>query len=192
MLRLGEPVLLFPEGRPSSDGAVGPLRRGLGALVRRGQVRGLLPIGIAYDELTTGRRRAVLAIDPLIAAEGADSEEIALRAMRHALPLTCGQAAAARLLAAAEAGERRLPRSALERALAAAVEESRAEGRQMERSLLDARGRGERLSECLRALAAAGVLTPSGRGAVTLDAPRITAHPALRRAAREHASARER
>lgn len=49
-LRRGEMVLLFPEGRRTDDGEVGPLKPGFCALARRGNVT-LLPVGIdgSYD-----------------------------------------------------------------------------------------------------------------------------------------------
>ena len=182
VMRAGHPVLLFPEGRPSPDGAVGPLRRGLGAIARRGEARHLLPIGIAYDALTAGRPRAVVALRPTVPADGDGVEDRALAELRAALPLTCAQAAAPALLAAAEAGHRRLDLAALERAVADAVARAGRAGRPVERALADPARRRARLAECLGALARVGAIGAGG-AAPALERARILAHPELLRAA---------
>ena len=189
VMRAGHPVLLFPEGRPSPDGAVGPLRRGLGAIARRGEARRMLPIGIAYDHLTAGRPRAVIALRPTVPADGDRLEDRALAELRRALPLTCAQAAAPTLLAAAEAGERRLGLAALERAVAAAVARARAAGRPHERALGGAASRRARLAECLGALARDGAIRPAAGAAPALEPDRVLGHPELLRAARAERSA---
>jgi hypothetical protein len=188
-LRAGHPVLLFPEGRPSPDGAVGPLRRGLGAIARRGEARRLLPIGIAYDELTAGRPRAVVALRPPVPASGDGIEERALEALRAALPLTCAQAVAPALRALAEAGERAIDLAALERAVAAAADRARAAGRPVERALAEPDARRARIAECLGALARDGAVRPAAGCAPALDAERILGHPELRRAVAAERSA---
>ena len=62
LVRNGEPLLLFPEGQPSPDGDLGPLRRGLGAVIRRGRPERIRAFGLAYDALTTGRDTVVLSV----------------------------------------------------------------------------------------------------------------------------------
>ena len=62
LLRAGGILLVFPEGRPSPDGEIGPLQRGLAALVRRARPAALRPIALAYDPLTRGRTRVFVAI----------------------------------------------------------------------------------------------------------------------------------
>ena len=47
-------LVVFPEGRPSPDGEIGPIRPGIGALVRRGKPRGHPPAG---DRLRPARPR---------------------------------------------------------------------------------------------------------------------------------------
>ena len=90
LVRGGRPLVLFPEGRPSPDGEIGPLQRGLGALVRRARPPALLPVGLAYDPLTRGRTRVVVAFgEP--APPARDAEGQALRLLRGAMPLTAGQ-----------------------------------------------------------------------------------------------------
>ncbi|MDX6555788.1 MAG: Acyltransferase [Miltoncostaeaceae bacterium] len=191
VMRAGHPLLLFPEGRPSPDGAVGPLRRGLGALARRGGARRLVPIGVAYDALTVGRPRAVVALRPAVAADGEGIEDRALSELRRALPLTCAGAVAPALLALAEAGERRLDPAALERAVAEAVKRARSAGRPVERALIDTARHRPRLAECLAALARSGALVSAPDGASTLEPALVLSHPELRRAATAERSAAE-
>ncbi|MDX6645585.1 MAG: 1-acyl-sn-glycerol-3-phosphate acyltransferase, partial [Miltoncostaeaceae bacterium] len=88
LMRAGEPLVLFPEGSPSPDGAIGPLRPGLGALVRRGAPATIQPLAIAYDRLRPGRPRAWVAFGAPLAPPAADVETAVLRALRHATPLT--------------------------------------------------------------------------------------------------------
>src|SRR5262245_4812281 len=68
VIRSGEPMLFFPEGRPSPDGAIGPLRPGMGFLVRRGRPETLQAIGLAYDPMTLGRPYVHVATGPEIPA----------------------------------------------------------------------------------------------------------------------------
>jgi hypothetical protein len=92
-LRGGESLIVFPEGEPSHDGAIGPLRGGLASLARRGRARLVQPIAIAYDPLTQGRTRAYVSVAPaFVPAEGL--EQTVTEALRGATPLTAGQLAA--------------------------------------------------------------------------------------------------
>jgi 1-acyl-sn-glycerol-3-phosphate acyltransferase len=128
LVRGGRPLVLFPEGRPSPDGAIGPLQRGLGALVRRARPPALLPVALAYDPLTRGRTHVVLAFGAPVSPPAADVEDAALALLRRAMPLTAGQ------LVAAGAPE-------------SAVREAIVEGRPVEPALLPAASRGRRLAE---------------------------------------------
>jgi 1-acyl-sn-glycerol-3-phosphate acyltransferase len=58
IVRRGDHLVIFPEGDNSPDGRIGPMRPGLGSLVRHGGVRLIQPVSIAYDPLTGGRPRA--------------------------------------------------------------------------------------------------------------------------------------
>jgi 1-acyl-sn-glycerol-3-phosphate acyltransferase len=94
LVRGGLSLVLFPEGRPSPDGEIGPVQRGLGALVRRARPPALLPVGLGYDPLVRGRARVVVAFgDPVAPAR--DSEAQALELLRGVMPLTAGQLVAA-------------------------------------------------------------------------------------------------
>jgi 1-acyl-sn-glycerol-3-phosphate acyltransferase len=174
ILRSGRSLFLFPEGRPSPDGSVGPLRKGLGALVRRGSPAAVLPIGVAYDPLTRGRPRAYVAFGEPLRDIAGDPEGIILAALRRATPLTCGQVVAGALVEpGTPPGE-----AELAEALSSAVEAAAAEGRPVEHDLLDPERRSRRLRDCLDALARRG-------------RARRSSDLLLRRLAREFASARE-
>jgi hypothetical protein len=135
-------LLVFPEGRPSPDGEIGPLRRGFSALVRRAQPRRLLPIAIAYDPLVRGRTRALITLGPSIGMAPAGVEEATLELFRKGTALTGGQYVAHEL----EAG-----RSPTHEGLADAVEAARDEGRPVDPDLLDPLRRASRLADAVAA-----------------------------------------
>jgi hypothetical protein len=145
LVRRGGVVMVYPEGRPSPDGGIGPLRPGLEALVRRGRPRWLQPIGVAYDPLVDGRTRAVVSFDNPVPADGNGTDEAMLALMRHALPLTAGQAVA-HALSTGRAGA-----DETEAALAEAVASARAEGRNVEPGLGRRDVRRARAAEALAA-----------------------------------------
>ena len=144
LLRDGRVLVVFPEGRPSPDGEIGPIRPGIGALVRRGRPAALRPLSIAYDPLVRGRTRVHLALGEPVDPPAADVDAEVLALLERTMPLTCGQVVAARLEAGAEADP-----TALERDLANAVALARDEGRQVESALATPEGRRRRLGEAL-------------------------------------------
>ena len=144
LLRDGRVLVVFPEGRPSPDGEIGPIRPGIGALVRRGRPASLRPLSIAYDPLVRGRTRVHLALGEPVDPPAADVDAEVLALLERTMPLTCGQFVAARLEAGAEADP-----TALERDLADAVALARDEGRQVEPGLTTPEGRRSRLAEAL-------------------------------------------
>jgi 1-acyl-sn-glycerol-3-phosphate acyltransferase len=150
LVRGGGTLVVFPEGRPSPAGEIGPLRRGLGALVRRAKPEWFLPVGIAYDPLGRGRTRVFVAIGPRIAPPEEDVEAAALRFLRRSTPLTCGQWVAHERLAGRE------PSAA---GLAEAVTEARKEKRPIDPDLLEERKREARLVEALAAEVSASELS---------------------------------
>ncbi|MEX0673390.1 MAG: hypothetical protein WD981_06570 [Gaiellaceae bacterium] len=147
LLLAREPLLIFPEGRPSPDGAVGPLQRGVGLLTRLGRPERLSPWAIGYDPLVRGRTRAVVSVRPAVAPEPKQVEEQVLAELKLAMPVTCGSVVAHALRAGAE------PATALEHA----VEEARAVGRNVERDVQTLEGRRARLAECLDVLSGGAV-----------------------------------
>ena len=144
--RDGHVLIVFPEGRPSPDGELGPIRPGIGALVRRGRPDAVQPLALAYDPLVRGRTRVHLALGPPAQLPKDGVEDALLRLLRTTMPLTCGQFVAARLEAGAEADP-----VALERDLADAVALAREEERPVEPDLTTAAGRSRRLAEALAA-----------------------------------------
>jgi hypothetical protein len=141
-VRGGGCLALYPEGRPSPDGSIGPLQRGLDVLIRRARPEALVVGGIAYDPLGPGRTRAYLALtEPL----PADTDVLAT--MRATLPLTAGQLAAHELLHGVPPepdGRPADPRLAeqLPAARAAAARAPRALLERLDRELTSARGEG--------------------------------------------------
>jgi len=126
VVRGGGTLLIFPEGRPSPDGELGPVQPGLAALVRRARPRSIRPLALAYDPLVAGRPLAYVGVGAPVAAT--DDEDAVLELLRRTTPLTAGQ------LVASGGGE-------LE--VAAAL----AEGRPVAPELLEASTRRLRIAE---------------------------------------------
>lgn len=135
-----QPLVVFPEGRPSPDGEIGPLRRGLSALVRRVQPSWLFPVSIAYDPLVPGRTRALVTLGPPKATPSRAVEESVLALMRTGTALTAGQYVAHQL----EAG-----REPSRTGLNEAVEAAQAERRPVDPLLLEAEARARRLEQAV-------------------------------------------
>jgi hypothetical protein len=142
LMRAGEPLVIFPEGKPSPDGAVGPLQAGIRLLVRRGRPARIAPWAIAYDPLVRGRTKAIVSLRPQAAPLLDDPEDQVLSELKLAMPVTCASAVAHALVIGAD------PAGALD----AAVEVAHEEGRHVERALQTAEGRRVRLGECLEAV----------------------------------------
>jgi len=138
LMRAGKSLVVFPEGRPSPDGEVGPLRRGLDALVRRGKPERILPVTLAYDPLVHGRTEVVLVFGDTFAPPGEGLEEDVLERLKNSMALTAGQFVAHELSAGRE------PHPA---ALAAEIESSRALGRPVDPELTDPGRRAAKLAE---------------------------------------------
>jgi hypothetical protein len=138
----GGSLAIYPEGRPSPDGAIGPLQRGLSLLIRRAEPDQLVAGGLAYDPLGRGRPRAYVAL-----GEALPPTADVLAAMRRTLPLTPGQLAAHAVLHGVapepdgRPAEPRL-RELLPEALAAARTAPRAVLERLDLELRSARGEG--------------------------------------------------
>lgn len=148
LVRGGAILILFPEGRPSPDGSLGPIRRGAAALVRRGQPARILPVGLSYDPLGRGRDRAY--ISALAPVAPTDDPVALLELLRAAMPLTPGQVVAGALTAAEAAGEA-ISTSLLESEACRALARAREQGRQVEPALQSGAARRRRLAEALEA-----------------------------------------
>jgi hypothetical protein len=138
LLRAGRSLVVFPEGRPSPDGEVGPLRRGLDALVRRGRPERILPVTLAYDPLVHGRTDVVLVFAEPFAPPAENLEEVVLASLRLETALTAGQ------FVAHELTDGREPHPA---ALAVEIEEARGAGRPVDPLLEDPERRAAKLAE---------------------------------------------
>jgi Acyltransferase len=137
-------LIVFPEGRPSPDGEIGPIRPGIGALVRRGRPAAIRPLTLAYDPLVRGRTRVQLALGDPAELPPKDVEGALLGLLRRTMPLTCGQVVAEALEAGLEADPQ-----ALAAALREAVAAAREQGRPVEHELASSEGRTRRLAEAL-------------------------------------------
>jgi 1-acyl-sn-glycerol-3-phosphate acyltransferase len=141
-VRSGRSLLVFPEGRPSPNGEIGPLRRGVGALIRRARPRYVLPIALAYDPLVGGRTRVLVTFGEFLAPPTEDIEETVLTQLRRTMPLTCGQFVASELLAG---------RTPSPEGLADAVAAAREDGRPIDPDLHTGEDRVRRLAAALAA-----------------------------------------
>jgi hypothetical protein len=138
LMRAGRSLLVFPEGRPSPDGEIGPLRRGLDALVRRGRPERILPVTLAYDPLVRSRTEVALVFAPTIRPPEERLDETLLAELKLQTALTAGQ------FVAHELGEGREPHPA---GLAMEVEASRGQGRPVDPRLVDPEKRVAKLAE---------------------------------------------
>lgn len=140
LVRAGGTLVLFPEGRPSPDGRIGPLQKGFSALVRRAQPEWFLPVGIAYDPLGSGRTRVLVSLGTRVEPPDGELEAATLALLRRATPLTCGQYVAHELVAG---------RNPVAARLGEAAEQALEAGRPVDPDLLDARRRETRLAEAI-------------------------------------------
>jgi 1-acyl-sn-glycerol-3-phosphate acyltransferase len=191
VLRAGEPLLIYPEGEPSRDGTIGPLLGGLDVLVRRGKVRTVLPIGIAYDVFTLGKPRICVDVGQPLEPPARDVDAELLLELRRRTPLTCAQVVAHHLIARADAGESGLTPAAMDRVLAEAVDDARTTGRRVDPPLERKGTRRRRLNDCLLALMRRGVLSTADGRRLTLAPRRIEEDADVRFAAAEYTSARD-
>jgi hypothetical protein len=142
LVRSGRSLVVFPEGRPTPTGEIGPLRRGVAALIRRARPRYLLPISLAYDPLVRGRTRVLVSFGEFLTPPTEEIEQALLAQLRHTMPLTCGQFVAGELLAG------RTPSPA---GLAEAVAAAGEDGRPVDPDLQTDEGRARRLAAALAA-----------------------------------------
>jgi len=138
LMRAGKSLLVFPEGRPSPDGEIGPLRRGLDALVRRGKPVRILPVTLAYDPLVRRRTDVVLVFTETMPPPHEGLENVVLERLKRCTALTTGQ------FVAHELSEGREPHPA---SFAAELESSHALGRPVDPGLADPARRAAKLAE---------------------------------------------
>jgi 1-acyl-sn-glycerol-3-phosphate acyltransferase len=185
LVRAGEPVLFFPEGRPSPSGEIGPLRPGMRLLVRRGRPEALRALGLAYDPMTCGRPFVTIAAGPEESPRVDGTDDAVLAMLRRTMPLTCGQVVARELRAGRDGTAIR----DLEAALVRSVELAVAEQRPVADTLRDAGRRRERLADALRFLLREGLARRERLGMLAIDGERVAVDERLARLAAEHRSA---
>jgi 1-acyl-sn-glycerol-3-phosphate acyltransferase len=135
VVRGGESLVIYPEGRPSPDGTLGPLMDGVAAIIRRARPQRIVALAPAYDPLVEGRTHAFLAVSAPVEP---DADVLSL--LKRTTPLTVGDSVAAALADHADP----------ERRLADDVEAAREERRPYERALDDAEVRRGRVEVALR------------------------------------------
>ena len=190
VLQARRPLLIFPEGRRSPDGRIGPLKRGLGILISEGRPDTIAYIALAYDPLTSGRTRVCAAFTTPRPRPVDNPSAHVLSELRRAMPLTAGQVIAPALIEAAERGQPRLDRTALERRLAAEVQTALEGGRPIDPALKDPRTIKRRVNGCITALTRKHNIAVDG-DQLLFDRNQVLANETLARLAREHASARD-
>ncbi len=183
MVRDGRPMLLFPEGRVSPDGAIGPIGDLLDLVVRRGGPRVVLPLGIAYDPLTRHRTEVVVGVGAPIPPGDEPIQVVAGAALRRAVPVTCGQVLARYVTRACAAG---VASTAGAQQLADEVAQAgTAQSRPVAGRLRSSARRAEAVREGLAALARRDCVILEADGRIRLDARRIDADAVVQRLATE-------
>ena len=189
MVRDGLPTLLFPEGRVSPDGAIGPVSDVLDLVVRRGRPRIIVPLGIAYDPLTRRRTDVAVGVGAPIEPGAEPIRTVAQKALRHATPVTCGQVVARLVTDASPVAGVTVEDAG--RLLDEVVRTATGDRRPVVRSILSPSRRPERLREALGALERRGCISLLPGGAIRLDPERIRADVAVQRLATEDRDLRQ-
>lgn len=190
VVRDGHPMVLFPEGRVSPDGAIGPVGDILVTLARVGRAAAIVPVAVAYDPLRPGRTAVAVAVGPAFPPVGADLAGDTLIRLRRLTPVTCGQVLARELGRAADDGRDLLEEWRLRRALDIAAGREGAEGRPVSRMLRDEHWREAALAAALESLRRRGLVTSLRGGVVGIDAAAVRADRVVRRLEAEDRSAR--
>ena len=175
LVRDGLPTLLFPEGRVSPDGSIGPISDVLDLVARRGRPRNIVPLGIAYDPLTRRRTEVTVGVGAPIQPGAEPMQTLAARALRRAMPVTCGQVLARFVTDARRHDGTPATVGDLGRLLDQVVHTAANGNRPVVPSLLSPSRRPGRLREGLDALERRGCISLLPEGAVRLDSERIRA-----------------
>src|SRR6185369_12822621 len=118
----------------SPDGEIGPLRRGLDALVRRGKPERILPVTLAYDPLVRGRTEVVVVFAETLSPSHEGLENDVLGRLKRNTALCVAH----------ELSKGREPHPA---AFAAELESSQALDRPVDSALADTARRTAKLAE---------------------------------------------
>jgi 1-acyl-sn-glycerol-3-phosphate acyltransferase len=185
LVRRGEPMVLFPEGRVSPAGGIGPVGDVLDLIVRRGAPTAVLPVGIAYDPLRRGRVTVAVSVGPPLTASDGPIGPLVLDRLRRATPITVGQVVAREVTAVAASANTTLATRHLLETLAHTHGLARDEGRPFVSGLSSPGRRARSVAKALHALQAGGLVEVLGAGRVRVDADRVRRDPLLTRLAAE-------
>jgi hypothetical protein len=169
LLEHGAMVQLEPEGTTSTDGSLGRLRGGLHILLNqvRAPVR-VLPIGITYDFMTSGRQWVLVQVGrELPHLQGLSRRETTARvteAMLACSTLTASQLASRWLLEARSSGGGCITAAQLDEQVRAEAERLTLRGAHVDPRLLEIRQRKERLAQYLEYCRHSATVLPCGRG----------------------------
>lgn len=181
----GEPMVLFPEGRVSPDGGIGPVGGVVDLIVRRGAPTAILPVGIAYDPLRRRRATVAVSVGPPIAAGEGPIGPLVLDRLRRAMPITVGQVVARELTAVAASTGPTLATRRLLETLAHTHDLARRDGRSFVRGLSSAGRRARSVAMALHTLQTRGLIEVLGTGEVRVDPDGVLRDPLLGRLAAE-------
>ncbi len=191
VIRSGEALLLFPEGRPSPDGALGPLQRGMGAILRRGRPERVRVFGLAYDPLTTGRASVVLSVGPSREPAARGREPDLLPSLAQAIALTTGQVVCSALVDSVAGGNGELTPAGLESSLEEAIAEAERTERVVDPELAERSARRRALESAVRAAEDRGLLVVRGPRSIELRAEAIADDSLVSRLVIESRSVRD-
>ncbi len=185
LVRTGEPLLVFPEGRVSPDGGIGPVGDVLNLIVRRGAPASILPIGIAYDPLRRGRTTVAITIGAPVAASTGPIVPVMLDRLRRITPITVGQVVAREVTSIAACGGVAVASRRLHEALSETHHRARREGRPIVRGLGSQGRRARSVSSALHVMQARGLATCERDGTTRIDPDAVLADTLVRRLAQE-------
>ena len=183
MVRDGRPMMLFPEGRVSPDGAIGPIGDLLDLVARRGHPRVVVPLGIAYDPLTRRRTEVAVGVGAPVRYGEEPIQVAAAAALRRAVPVTCGQVLARYVTSAGAAG---MSTTGDAEGLAEdVVRVAIAQGRPVAHGLASPARRREAVRVGLAALARRGCIVRDSGREIRIDAGRVRDDDVVQRLATE-------
>jgi 1-acyl-sn-glycerol-3-phosphate acyltransferase len=169
LLEHGAMVQLEPEGTISLDGSLGRLRGGLHILLNQARtpVR-VLPVGIAYDFMTSGRQWVFVQFGrELPHLQGLSRRETTARvtqAMLACSTLTASLLASRWLLEVRSGGGGCITAAQLDEQVRAEAERLSLRGAHVDPRLLESRQRTQRLAQYLEYCRRSATLLPCGRG----------------------------
>lgn len=183
MVRDGRPMLLFPEGRVSPDGAIGPIGDLLDLVARRGHPRVVVPLGVAYDPLTRGRTAVAVGVGAPVRYGDEPIQVAAATALRRSVPVTCGQVLARYVTSIGPSGVSTAADA--ERLADEVARVAIAQGRPVVQGLASPVRRREAVREGLATLARRGCIVRDSGAEIRIDTRRVRDDDVVQRLATE-------